>query len=59
MDFNPYSNNNVVAMMRKMSYFPRINLGKTVKKAVVQVPTIPTAIPPFGLGYKLTDDDLL
>ena len=46
-------------MMRKMSYFPRINLGKTVKKAVVQVPTIPTAIPPFGLGYKLTDDDLL
>ena len=59
MDFNPYSNNNVVAMMRKMSYFPRINLGKTVKEAVVQVPTIPTAIPPFRLGYKLTDDDLL
>ena len=59
MDFNPYSNNNVVEMMRKMSYFPMMNLGKTVKEAVVQVPTIPTTIPTFKLGYKLTDDDLL
>ena len=55
MVFDPYSNNNVVEMMRKMSYFPMMNLGKTVKEAVVQVPTIPTAIPPFGLGYKLTE----
>ena len=30
MDFDPYSNNNVVAMMRKMSYFPRMNLKKMV-----------------------------
>jgi len=47
MDFDPYSNNNVVAMMRKMSYFPRMNLGKIVKEAVVQVLTIPTITPPF------------
>ena len=59
MDFDPYCNNNVVAMMRKMSYFPGMNLGKTVKEAVVRVPKIPTATPPFGLGYKPTDDDLL
>ena len=33
MDFAPYSNNNVVAMMRKMNYLLGMNLGKTVKKA--------------------------
>ena len=59
MDFDPYCNNNVVAMMRKMSYFPRMNLEKTLKEAFVRVPTIPTATPPFGLGYKPTNDDLL
>ena len=30
-----------------------------MKGAVVQVLIIPTATPPFGLGYKPTDDDLL
>ena len=59
MDFDPYSNNNVVAMMRKMSYFLGMSLRKTVKEAAVRVPTIPTATPPFELGYKTTDDDLL
>ena len=59
MDFNPYSNNNVVAMIRKMSYFPWMTPGKTMKEAVVRVPTIPTATPPFGLGYKPMNDDLL
>ena len=59
MDFDPYSNNNDVAMMRKMSYFLGMNLGKTMKGAVVRVPTIPTATPPFRLGYKPTNDDLL
>ena len=50
MDFDPFSNNNVVAMMRKMSYFPGMNLRKTVKVAATQVPTIPIATPPFGVG---------
>ena len=59
MDFDPYSINNVVAMMGKMSYFPRMNLGKTMKEAVVQVSTIPIATPPSVLGYKPTNDDLL
>ena len=59
MDFAPYSNNNVVAMMRKMNYLPRMNLGRTMKKSTVQVPMIPTATPLFGLGYKPTNDDLL
>ena len=36
-----------------------MNLGRTVKKPTVQVPIIPTTTPPFGLGYKLTNDDLL
>ena len=58
MDFAPYSNNNVVVMMRKMNYFPEMNLGKAVKKPIVQDLAIPTATPPFGLGYKPTDDDL-
>ena len=59
MDFSPYSNNNVVAMMRRMNYLPEMNLGKTRKKPTIQVPMIPTATPPFRLGYKPTDDDLL
>ena len=59
MDFAPYGNNNVVAMMRKMNYLPRMNLGRAVKKPIVQDLAIPTATPPFRLGYKPTDKDLL
>ena len=59
MDFNPYGNNNVVAMMRKMRYFSRMSLGKAVKEVAIRVPTIPTATPPFELGYKPIDDNLL
>ena len=62
MDFNPYGNNNVVAIVRKMSFFfffLGMSLGKTMKEAVVRVPTIPTTIPPFGLGYKPMNEDLL
>ena len=59
MDFTPYDNNNVVAMMRRMNYLLGMKLGKTVKKLIVQDLIIPTATPPFGLGYKPTDDDLL
>ena len=59
MDFAPYSNNNVVAMMKRMNYLLGMNLGKTVKKSIVQDPIIPTTTPPFGLGYKPTDDDLV
>ena len=36
-----------------------MNLGKTRKKAIAQVPIIPTTTLPFGLGYKPIDDDLL
>jgi len=42
-----------------MNYLPRMNLGRTVKKPIVQVSTIPTGTPPFGLGYRPTDDDLI
>ena len=59
MDFSPYNNNNVVAMMKRMNYLLGMNLGKTVKKPTVQDPIIPTAIPPFRLGYESTNDDLL
>ena len=31
MEFSPYDNNNVVAMMRRMNYLLGMNLGKTVK----------------------------
>ena len=31
MEFAPYDNNNVVAMMRRMNYLSGMNLGKTVK----------------------------
>ena len=34
MDFAPYSNKNVVAMMRKMNYLLMMNLGKIVKEAI-------------------------
>ena len=43
MDFAPYSNNNVMAMMRKMNYLLGMNSGKIVKEATTQVPIIPTA----------------
>ena len=33
MDFAPYNNKNVVAMMRKMNYLLMMNLGKIVKEA--------------------------
>ena len=59
MDFAPYGNNNVVTMMRRMNYLPTMNLGRAVKKPTVQDLVIPTITPPFGLGYKPTDDDLL
>ena len=59
MDCALYSNNNVVTMIRRMNYLPRMNLGKTIKKSVVQDLIIPTATPPFRLGYKPTDGDLL
>ena len=59
MDFALYGNNNVVAMMRRMNYLLNMNLGKIVKKLIVQVLMIPSATPPFELGYKPTDNDLL
>ena len=59
MEYAPYGNNNVVAIMRRMNYLSGMNLGKTVKKPIVQDLMIPTATPHFGLGYKPTDDDLL
>ena len=59
MDFAPYSNNNVVAMMRRINYLLGMNLRKTIKKPTAQDPIIPIATPPFGLGYKPTNDDLL
>jgi len=45
--------------MKRMNYLLGMNLGKTVKKETTQVPIIPIAAPPFRLGYKPTDDDLL
>ena len=47
MDFAPYNNSNVVAMMRRMNNLPGINFGKTVKKPIVQDPIIPTTITTF------------
>ena len=35
MDFAPYGNNNVVAIMRRMNYLPKMNLGKAVNKPIV------------------------
>ena len=59
MGFAPYGNNNVVAMMRRMNYLLGMNLGRAVKKPTIQDLAIPTTIPPFRLGYKPIDDDLL
>ena len=59
MDFVPYGNNNMVAMMRRMNYFLGMNLGRAVKKPTIQDWAIPTATLPFRLAYKPTDDDLL
>ena len=59
MDFAPYGNNNVIAIMRRMNYLPRLNLERAVKKPTVPDLAIPIATPPFGLGYKPTNDDLL
>ena len=59
MDLAHYGNNNEVEMMRRMNYLFGMNLGRAVKKLSVQDLAIPTATPPFGLGYKPTDDDLL
>ena len=59
LDFAPYGNNNVVAMMRRMNYLPKMNLGRAVKKPTIQDLVIPTATPPFGLGYEPTNNDFL
>ena len=59
IDFAPCGNNNVVAMMRRMNYLPGMNLGRAMKKPTIQDLVIPTATPPFRLGYKPIDDDLL
>ena len=59
MDFAPCSNNNVVAMVRRINYLPGMNLGRTVKKPTIHDLMIPTVTPPFKVGYKPTDDDLL
>ena len=59
MDFAPYGNNNVVVMMKRMNYLPRMNLGRALKKPTIQDLVIPTTTSHFGLGYKLTNDDLL
>ena len=59
IDFVPYDNNNVVAMMRRINYLLGMNLVRAVKKPTVQDLAIPIATPPFGQGYKPTDDDLL
>ena len=55
----PYNNDDIVAMMRRMNYLLGMNLGKTVKKLIVQDLIIPTATPHFRLSYRPTDDDLL
>ena len=35
MDFAPYSNNNVVAMMRRMNFLLGMNLGRTMKTPTI------------------------
>ena len=35
IDFAPYGNNNVLAMIRRMNYLPGMNLGRVVKKPTV------------------------
>ena len=46
-------------MTRRMNYLLGMNLGKVVKKPTGQDLAINTAIPPFRLGYKPIDEDLL
>ena len=46
-------------MTRKTNYLLGMNLGRIVKKPTVQGPMIPTGTPPFELGYKPSNDDLL
>ena len=46
-------------MMKRMNYLPGMNLGRVVKKPTIQDLAILTGTPPFGLGYKPTNDDLL
>ncbi|KAK4595542.1 hypothetical protein RGQ29_013855 [Quercus rubra] len=58
IDFDPYSNVQVIAMMKKMKYFPGMGLGRR-NKGVHAFPHFSTSIPPFGLGYKPTNDELL
>ena len=58
MDFDPYSNDKVVSMMRKMDYFPGLGLGRN-NQGLLNFTSHATTIPPFGLGYKPTDEDLL
>ena len=58
MDFDPYSNDKVVSMMRKMDYFPSLGLGRNNQGLLNFTSHAPT-IPPFGLGYKPTNEDLL
>ena len=47
MDLAHYGNNNMVTMMRRMNYLPRMSLRRAVKKPIVQDLAIPTATPPF------------
>ena len=58
MDFDPYSHVQVIAMMKKMKYFPGMGLGGH-NNGVHVFPHFSTSIPPFGLGYKPTNDELL
>ena len=58
MDFDPYSNVQVIAMMKKMKYFPRMGLGRH-NQGVHVFPHFSTSIPTFGLGYKPTNNELL
>jgi len=58
MDFDPYNNDKVVSMMRKMDYFPGLGLGRN-NQGLPNFTSYVTTIPPFGLGYKPTDEDLL
>ena len=58
MDFDPYSNDKVVSMKRKMDYFPGLGLGRN-NQGLPNFTSYVTTIPPFGLGYKPTDEDLL
>lgn len=58
LDFDPYSSPNVFAMMRNMNNFPGIGLGRS-KRGPKSFPKLSMAIPPFGLGYEPTNEDML